>query len=423
MSTWLPFLAAAGLLAQGCGGAGASGPGTARVRDSAGITIVENPDPGPNPPAWAAVDSLEADIGGDATDVVYDLNQVTGAVRLADGRLAVANGSTSDVRYYDAEGMHLKTMGRRGDGPGEYQQPMGLWLVTGDSVVVFDGRLFRLTVLDPEGNTARSYGLNRTTGLQTPAGGRMALTFPSGMFADGTALGANMSFDLGQPRGDASYRDTVVHVRFARDGAPLDTVGGFPGPEMRIRTMSFGGQSFPAPTQVPLGRNTVVAAVGDRLLVADNDRFEIQVRDLSGKLTRIIRMASPPRALTEQDAAAHRREQLEAVEENPAIRQVPDAMVQQMRDAVTEAEYPATLPLLTELTGDGTGNIWVQELAAPGTQVRHYAVFDADGAFLGRVTLPEGLRPTWIDATHVVGVWTDADGLQHVRSYRYRRGG
>src|SRR5690606_37189528 len=82
-------------------------------------------------------------------------HQVRDAQRFEDGRIVVANGSGSDVRFYSADGLHLVTSGRAGDGPGEFRAPMKLSLLPGDSVAVFDLRAGRVSILDPQGAFVR----------------------------------------------------------------------------------------------------------------------------------------------------------------------------------------------------------------------------------------------------------------------------
>ncbi|MCY4572039.1 MAG: hypothetical protein OXF01_04490, partial [Gemmatimonadetes bacterium] len=53
---------------------------------------------------------------------------ITGAVRLEDGSVVIADESIPEVRMFDAGGRHVWTSGRDGEGPGEYK---GLWLLRG----------------------------------------------------------------------------------------------------------------------------------------------------------------------------------------------------------------------------------------------------------------------------------------------------
>ena len=126
-------------LALGCS-PGTDGGGTASTRDSAGVSIVENSGPVWKADAgWKVVDSPLVDIG--------DVDHVLGPVRLGDGRLAIGNAGTNEVRIYDAGGALLKTAGRPGSGPGEYQNLVGIWAGPADSLMVSDILVRRLTVL------------------------------------------------------------------------------------------------------------------------------------------------------------------------------------------------------------------------------------------------------------------------------------
>ena len=91
--------------------------------------------------------------------VEYIFGNVTGAVRLADGSIVVADEQSANLRRYDASGRHLWTSGRSGEGPGEYG---GLWLVRGCAgvpVTVFDWQQDRSTELDVAGNVLATRSL------------------------------------------------------------------------------------------------------------------------------------------------------------------------------------------------------------------------------------------------------------------------
>ena len=56
------------------------------------------------------------------------------------------------------------------------------------------------------------------------------------------------------------------------------------------------------------------------------------------------------------------------------------------------------------------------ELNAPGADPS-WSVFDADGVWLGVTTLPSGFTPMDIDTDYVLGLWRDADEVEHVQLY------
>jgi len=326
------------------------------------------------------------------------------------------------VRIYDAAGTQVHASGRTGDGPGEYRMLAGIWRGPGDSLLVSDFLARRVSVLDREARFARSFSLGGSVGGMIPAGGRIEFAVPQGWFGDGSVVGVTMSFTMNRAQ-QGAYRDTVSALRYGPDGAVRDTIARFPGTEMEQVTMSMGGQSFSAPMPVPLGRQSVTAAQGDRFYLAQNIAWEIEVRELDGRLVRLIRLKADPRQLTPDRVAAHRKAQLDQIEAMPALRSMPPAFKTQLTARIEQARYPATLPFVSSLLVDSDGNLWAQEVPPPGGDERaSYAVFDQSGRLLGRVTMPEDFRVASVGADAVYGVWKDADDVEHVRAYRLRKG-
>jgi hypothetical protein len=128
----LAALAALPLLAA-CGGeAGAAAP---VVRDSAGVRIVENARPAwGEGEGWRSSPEPLVDVGLAEGDAAYQFGRVAGALRLDDGRIVVADGQANELRWFDAAGRHLKTAGRKGGGPGEFDGLHALLRLPGDSV-------------------------------------------------------------------------------------------------------------------------------------------------------------------------------------------------------------------------------------------------------------------------------------------------
>jgi len=383
-------------------------------RDSAGVEIVETGGPGWSE-GWTVAETSSIDIGGNAADSSYDLNQVSGAVRLGDGRVVVANGETADLRFYDRDGKYLFTSGRRGQGPGEYQMLMGLWRLPGDSLIASDLMARRLTVVGPDGALVRTFSLGGEAGLALPTNGRMSLATPVGVFGDGSIIGMVLDISLEETR--EAWRDSVNYIRYGPDGAVQDTIARLPGIEMTRIELSVGDQTLPSPMPVPLGRQTVPGVGMERFYDAQNARFEFEVRDRTGRIRRLVRMPAESRPITAADREAHRQAQLEQLANQPGLGMVPAPLLEQFRQRITSVEYPETFPFIEELREDGDGNLWVREVGAPGDERARYAVFDGDGAFLGRLTLPARFRPTHIAADEILGIWRDADDVQHVRGY------
>jgi hypothetical protein len=412
------FGVAVAIVAVACGEGGEGKPGAAVTRDSAGVRIVENSGPAwAGGKGWTVVDSPLVDVGGRSDDPAYELDQVRGPIRLSDGRLAIANATSNEIRLYDAAGKHLRTAGRAGSGPGEYRMIAGILPGAADSLLVADIMLRRITVLDPEGNTAREYSLGGQPSQFVPVGGRVELAIPLGVFTDGSVVGVSQSVVINQSR-SGIYRDSVSVIRYAPDGAVRDTVGRFPGVEMESMTISIGPQSLSVPIAVPLGKQTVLASRDHHLFVAQNNHWEIEIRGDDGALRTLARAPVTPAKLTPSDIAAHRKELLGTMEAQPMIRGLPAQLKSQMTSRVEQAKYPETLPYFGLLLADTEGNLWAQEAAAPTRKAGRYFVIDSTGRWLGTVTMPERFQPSFIGPDVLYGIWKDEADVEHVRGYR-----
>ncbi len=139
------------------------------VRDSAGIAIVENRVASwGNDDAWSVSPDARIRIGVADGDLPYQLFRVAGATRLSDGRIVVANGGTGELRFYASSGVHLRSVGRPGEGPGEFRLLSRLWRDEHDSLYAWDRTLGRLSIFDGVGRLARTVRLHVPVGRIAP---------------------------------------------------------------------------------------------------------------------------------------------------------------------------------------------------------------------------------------------------------------
>jgi len=398
------FFLATLLLATGCDKTADVGAAKATVRDSAGITIVDNPAP---PAAiQLTVDSTPVfSIGGGTGGPDYDLNEIRGSVRLSDGRIVVADNLAGELRFFDSAGTFLSRGGRKGKGPGEFEQVMGVWALPGDTLAVYDIATRRISLFNSGGTFVRQVDLS--------AAGFVA---PMGMLDDGTIVGGGFSFNPdSMPAIGSRHRNTLPVLLIAAEGNKTDTMTTVEGMEMYTVQANFGGRSFPSPLQVQFGMNTTLGGRGDRVYVGDNAKPEIKVYSRDGTLRRIIRYPYAPVVVTEALKKAQEESNLARWADNP-FRGMPKEMMDQVEGWIRNATYAERLPPYETFFLDREGNVWVQEFA-PG-QPQQFQVYSPEGEFIVRTALPRDLRPMDIGKDYVLGTWKDSDGLEHVRLYR-----
>lgn len=125
------------------------------------------------------------------------------------GDVWVANTALQRIEVFDAAGSHLRSVGRRGDQPGEFAMPLALAVTPRDDVLVADLLAARVHIFSPDGAFIRSFGAptRRFDGLSRPKGVAVG---PDGVI---------FVSDAGTRR---------VHA-FRPDGSPLATFGEPPG--------------------------------------------------------------------------------------------------------------------------------------------------------------------------------------------------
>src|SRR5690606_29246206 len=124
--------------------------------DSAGITISVSTAPQwAEGEGWTIADSPHVDIGSSDAQG-HDLYEVNGVARLSDGRIAIVNSGSSEVRLFSPEGELLQTLGGNGEGPGEFRSLRRAFVLPGDSLLVVDASLDRLTLFSSGGSLVRT---------------------------------------------------------------------------------------------------------------------------------------------------------------------------------------------------------------------------------------------------------------------------
>lgn len=161
------------------------------------------------------------------------------AARDGDGNLVVADGRAGEVRVFDGRGRHLRTLGRKGEGPGEFQVLTGAWPVPGGGVVAVDRVQRRIVRFDAEGSlvaAGRFAGVGGI-GALTTVGISGSERFLS-QIMDMGMHGESSIQDLEETIGDGAER--VLFVRHGLDGALVDTLAGRRGPRMSLSTSGSG---------------------------------------------------------------------------------------------------------------------------------------------------------------------------------------
>ena len=392
------FATAASFAAYG-GAQGASAGLQAVVRDSAGVTIVENEAPAADSRlGWRIGAEPALSIGAVEGDPAYELFRVADATRLPDGRILVANTGSGELRAFDGSGTHLQSWGGEGEGPGEFSRgaPSGVGAWPGDSIAASDRGARRFTVFDANGE------LGRTSRLPDPYQS-LAGVLPDGKLVVVSSSGFRFT---GGEFPDGLSRREVEYAVFEPDGGVHATLGTHPGSEWAASAEDMSVRLH------PFGRNPISAVWGDLVVLGTNDRYEFRAHATDGRLARIVRLEHEARRPTRADLNAHfarRYENLSGPERSAALADVADM-------PLTDA-----FPAFTSIRVDELDHLWVEEYRHAGETRRIWTVFDPAGRVLGRLETPPGLRIFEIGPDYLLGAAYDELQVEYVQLWSLDR--
>ncbi|WP_420633469.1 hypothetical protein [Candidatus Palauibacter sp.] len=337
----------------------------------------------PRDPVLTLADEPLVRIGIVDGPLEYIFGDVTSAVRLEDGSIVVADEQDSSLRKYDANGRHVWTSGRTGEGPGEYR---GLRLVQdcpGAGITVFDWRLNRFTQLDLDGEAV-------ATRRALPPGSANPYATPA-CSPDGRLVFRQWPDDVGV------YDEAVAvgeHYRWStnlmwREGDNLATLrSGIPGAE---RTRFYAEGSGPS----WWGKDMVFTPVDTGVWYGTADDYELEHLDWTGRATRIARWNGPNLYVTDERVDSFREAWLNRYDD-------PERRGNFERDTWPDIRdnLPESFPAYEAVFALPDGGVWVKTFVwrAPEDELH---LLDRDGVWVRRLTLPGNAvvldaGPNWV---------------------------
>jgi hypothetical protein len=378
-------------LVSGCDTFSATLPSSKIVRDSAGLTIVENAGPMLGEAAWAVANAPSVLIGSTETE---DIVRARDAVRLHDGRIVVSDEGAHQVKVFSPTGELIRAVGRDGRGPGEFGHIWSVHPFRGDSLMVYDYSQERVSILDTDGGFGRSF----------------VVTFGPNYWAQGVLMDSMVFLaSPGEGRRHADVPgirwDSTWFVLYRGPDLPVDTIGRYALSEQR-------GTGAGRPRAYHFGHRTQFALAGDRLYMGSSVSWEIGEYTLRGEVVRSIRRPYEPKPVTPELKARFRQGYIAIIEAEEG--NVPPDQLDRYMAFVDEADYPEQLPAYSAMLVDDRGNLWVEDYRIYTDAESTWSVFDREGQWLTTVDMPHGLQVLAIGDAYVLGFIRDDMGLDRV---------
>jgi hypothetical protein len=389
------LLAMSALLVFGCRSEPTRPAGETTFSDSAGIRIATG-DLRDAEALRRCTVAAEPELRIGTTDgpVPTQLFRVEDVLRLPDGRIVVLNRGTQEVRFFDATGSFVNRLGRDGEGPGEFRDPIEIAMLGSDSLVVWDWELNRVSVLTTAGEFVRSFPPRPA--VENPTG-RIGVT-------DNGRTIIIASHEVRIPTGPDFLPQRLLLLRYDVEGLLLDTAATLRYGSVGVidaESRMAGGPLFDA--------RGAFATDGTNLYVTDGSDAEVRVFDGPRELARIVRWTPPDLTVTQEDVERYRSERLEGLSG--------DALL------ITRKRYEAVpisdrFPAVSGILVDSDGGMWVRRFQQPFHERQTWWRFDGGGAFRCAVDLPIELTVVRFDGGLVIAVDRDDQGTESVVTLR-----
>jgi hypothetical protein len=353
--------------------------------DSAGVTIVTVPQQMLTAAPAQQLGLPVLSIGGTSD---ADIAWLGSAVPLPGDRIAFVNGVGSEVRVHRINGDLEATMGRAGEGPGEFRVPWRLFNWPGDSLLVWDVGLRRASIFAVSGELGRTFQVPNLQEGQPDV---------HGVLPNGHLLVS--SEDRYKHRNqNAVRRDTLDLYRLNSADGSMVPAGRFAGQEQ---------YEMEVPPVVllegaPFGAASYVAAREGHTLVADNRAAQISVLDSTGAVVHILRLE-----LAGQPVTAEARKAFERANVDETWR---PTYLAAKRQFIAEAPIPSEMPGMGEVVLADDGSYWVAAYVPEHdreTVARTWWVVSREGHVRRRIQTPERFKLLGVSHGHLVGVQRD----------------
>lgn len=380
------------------------------VRDSAGITIVENRAPRLAP--WRLTDGPIIQLA-EGAPVEHSPLDPTAVFAGRDGRIHVGDGNQNGwhaVLVYDSTGRFVRKMGGAGRGPGEFGGQ--LWWAgpfRGDSIVAWDRRGPSMKIFGEDGGYARDVPI--PTDARQPPEGTMGFSVGfQGALDDGTLLTTSDGIlDISGGPGPAWYRHFVYAIDPA--GGSRDTVG-----EFAFTQQYWDGSRQQQHWYAP---NAFLLPYGEDLLYAPATTYEYRILRRDGSVKHIVRRAFTPQSVEAADVDAVMTWFIENARRFAGPERLPE--IRRQLEATPQASHK---PPYSSVLIDDERNVWVERFrwmnpwSVPADpKPTTWDVFAADGEWLTEVTVPTGVLLLSVSADRVYGARIDEMDVRHVVVY------
>lgn len=378
--------------ALACGSDGESGVnrGSAAFGDSAGVNVVQTSilriDAVPD---WSAELRPLFIAGGFQAPPEEVLAGVSDIRILPDSAIAVANSQLYAVMIFRLDGTPPRRLGRKGGGPGEYEDIQSLGSCEPGSLAVVDMLQRRMTVL-----SGRDFEPVRTLRLEDAH--PESAPYAAECTVDGRVLilGRGTGWPIDLPLGPHRVPMFLTVQNPGEEGSmALGEVGGMD----RYRQETQDGPAY-------FGGTSLVSEADGYIYVSDPTAAVVQKSTLSGQLRARFETGQRRMPVTDSVISALTDRTLESLRRRGADQ----ARLAANRRFFLEYQYADSFPAISAMIVDDSNRLWIEDYPALSEAPRQWRVFSSEGVLQAKLSLPPGLNLKDIRHGLAAGVGRDS---------------
>ena len=317
-----------------------------------GTKVIENP----GEPLYGHLSlDLEKDLNlGSEEDDAYLFFRVEDIGVDSQGNIYVLDIGNYRIQKYDDRGIHVRTIGRKGQGPGEFDTPYGMFLSVEDIIYVHDG--MRIKSFKKDGSFLKEVVLE---------------SFTHNISVD---LNGNI-WGIGRLPSEEGRTRSIVMLN--ENGKLEKIIADFPPPKVAIRSeggrgvMFFIGHEYvPELSFIPLD--------GKSSLYAHSTEYRLHLIDERGESESVIKVDAPRSSISQK-------------EKDDIYNKYSDFEEKWPKDVVRDAiQFPPHRPFFNTILSDDKGRIYVERVKSilDKSERIQFDIFSRDGYYLYKTDLP-----------------------------------
>jgi hypothetical protein len=336
------------------------------------------------------------------------INEVQIDVR---GQIFISDGINQCIHLYSPDGKFIRKIGRKGKGPGEFQYIWGIKISKGDSLIVYDGIQYRITIYAPGKYDSPIKTIKIPPNERKPENPGVIGSIYSGI--NGFWLPQNNSKEFliiyntpyssndltqGQKHFSKLYRINSEGILIQNE--PILKIQDV---ERLMISSKAGGFMI---SSMPFGRNPIINLNKDGIIYyAETDNFKITAIDINGKMKnelnyKIDKIFIGDR-LWQEELKKYENLRLEDIRKSKMV-------------------LPKFLPIFDNFTIDDDYNIWVAVNEKDYRSYKYY-LFNKNGKLISIIPVKNKTVIKVIKDNLAYGIHTADSGIQSVVKYKVER--